>query len=353
VTSYTILAEKDVTLDDNNDVYDGSVGAPASNGKISIDKNGSVASPGTFVQAKTISVTNPANVPIRYTTPATATMPTVLLNTTSPSGSNLTVTSTTTSPVTGNFKDVTVNNNVTVTLDGTVFRNIRIKGGATVTFSASTVYVNNLDMDDNSSLAFSSNATSIEVRASGNITIGKSCTVNGAGKGLTLHLADPAGISARSFDIADNGTSLTANIIMPKGKLFAKGGSGVTTMKGRFTAERVQGGLNVQWYGSNCGSSTARLTMAQAGQAPEAASAAGIKVYPNPTTGEFTVEFEDVAKAAVVRVLDIQGRVIEQRSLTLSQMPATRFNLNEQSAGVYLIEVMQEGQQKWTRLVKR
>lgn len=351
LASYTLLADKEVKLDDNNDVFNGSVGATASNGKVSVDKYGSVASPGAFVQAANITVNGLANVPITYTGAAPVSMPAAMLNMSSTAGlSNLTINSN--GSVSGNYKDVTVNNGVSVTLSGTVFHNIKIKNGASVTFTTGSGAINigSLDMDDNSTLSFSNDT---KVLATGNVTIGKNCSVNATSNAVEFHVADPNNPNAgKNFTINDGGTSVNANIIMPSGLLDVKGGNVTTTMTGQFVADKIHSGKNVQWNGSNCsGSSSARMVNAQPAQAPGATKESNILVYPNPTTGEFTVRFEDVTKSATVRVLDIQGRVMEQRNVEPSQIPAANFNLSGKSAGVYLIEVLQDGQHNWSRLV--
>jgi hypothetical protein len=303
------------------------------------------------VQAVNITINSLANVPITYTGAAPVAMPAAMPNMTSTAGlSNLTINSN--GNVSGNYKDVTVNNGVSVTLSGTTFRNIRIKNGASVTFTTAsgTVNIGSLDMDDNSTLSFSNNTN---VLATSNITIGKNCSVNAGGMTVAFHVVDPNNPNAgKNFSVNDDGTSLTASIIMPSGLLNVKGGNNTTTMTGRFIADKIHAGKNVNWNGSNCaGSPLVRMNNTQPAQAAITAKGSKILVYPNPTTGEFTVQFEDMTRSATVRIMDIQGRVMEQRNVEPSQMPSANFNLSGKSAGIYLIEVLQDGQHQWSRLV--
>lgn len=71
-----------------------------------------------------------------------------------------------------------------------------------------------------------------------------------------------------------------------------------------------------------------------------------IKVYPNPTSNVFYV---DVPETAVVRLLDIQGRVLETQNVDRS----AQFNLGNSPTGMYFIEVNYAGERFRTRIVRQ
>ncbi|TDH20628.1 T9SS type A sorting domain-containing protein, partial [Segetibacter sp. 3557_3] len=69
-----------------------------------------------------------------------------------------------------------------------------------------------------------------------------------------------------------------------------------------------------------------------------------LKVYPNPTNGDFTVQVYDLkAPQATVQILNNNGTVIEQKSVGLTGKTASlmvRFNLRSQPAGMYLVKLI-------------
>ena len=69
-------------------------------------------------------------------------------------------------------------------------------------------------------------------------------------------------------------------------------------------------------------------------------------IYPNPSKGLFFVTFKDTsALEQTVRVLTLQGQVLQTRVVTASTEPVT-LDVNEQAAGVYLVQVVsKEGSQ--------
>ena len=76
--------------------------------------------------------------------------------------------------------------------------------------------------------------------------------------------------------------------------------------------------------------------------------ASGVSVYPNPTNGEFTVEFaENVVKTIVV--MDVTGRVVLSNNNVTG---ATHFNLNSFANGVYYVKVVSSNSSKVVKIVK-
>jgi hypothetical protein len=79
-------------------------------------------------------------------------------------------------------------------------------------------------------------------------------------------------------------------------------------------------------------------------------SSMSVKVYPNPTTNQFSVQVNTTAtEEAVVRLLDVQGRFIKSVKVAANQTISLG---SELKAGAYLLEVRQGKEVKTTRVVK-
>lgn len=78
-------------------------------------------------------------------------------------------------------------------------------------------------------------------------------------------------------------------------------------------------------------------------------TASGVKVWPNPTKGEFNVEFlNDDAKT--IEVLDLTGRLIQSNSVSNKKM---NVNLNNLSNGVYYIKIQTKASIEVVKVVKQ
>jgi subtilisin-like proprotein convertase family protein len=74
-------------------------------------------------------------------------------------------------------------------------------------------------------------------------------------------------------------------------------------------------------------------------------------VYPNPSKGSFMVKSDKISsESAQIQVYDIQGRLIYDRQHTASGMLDTNVELNNASAGVYLLSVS-DGQNREVRRI--
>jgi hypothetical protein len=66
----------------------------------------------------------------------------------------------------------------------------------------------------------------------------------------------------------------------------------------------------------------------------------GVKLYPNPTTGIFTLEFSD-DQSREVEIVDIVGKVIVSSAKVERR---TQFNLSDAASGIYFVNIKQNGQ---------
>lgn len=348
---YVLVAKKDIHLHENSTV-NGNVGVTGVNGKVHVEKNSSVAAPG-FVMAAKIDIKKDAVVDNPIYTVANPTLPAMQYpgNASTANLPNYVVTSSGTNN--NNYKDLTVNEGLAVTLGGNLYKKIKIKKNAVVTFSQPDVTLEGIDIDENVTLLFSGNTN---LRVKDRVKLHKAVTVNPApSKKLVFYVDDPltSNDNDEKFDVDGEGTSFTGSVLMPSGKIRVHGGGAnpSTTMRGFFYAEKIQSdGKNVVWIG-DCGASSLRQINNSAVNNSAAGPAYGTMIYPNPTKGEFNLQFENVAESAEVRITDLQGRVIETRTISTEQMPSASFNLSGKSAGVYLIEIRQGELQKRTKLI--
>ena len=78
-----------------------------------------------------------------------------------------------------------------------------------------------------------------------------------------------------------------------------------------------------------------------------------VKIYPNPTSGSFTMEFTGLAETtpAYVEIYSIMGNKIISR--TFSGTNSEVFNLSEKPAGLYFVKIASEGFSRTLKVVKQ
>ncbi len=84
----------------------------------------------------------------------------------------------------------------------------------------------------------------------------------------------------------------------------------------------------------------------------EIAQAPAFSIYPNPTSGEFIVEFEDGAGHGTLRILDATGRSV--RELAIENEETLSVDLAAVPIGLYMTEFVSRSGSRWTqRLVRQ
>ncbi len=73
-------------------------------------------------------------------------------------------------------------------------------------------------------------------------------------------------------------------------------------------------------------------------------------VYPNPTSGNFTVELTTDWCEATVEVFDAQGRIVQTQQNVCNQ---TIFDLREFSKGIYLVRITKNGNAQNIKILKQ
>ena len=81
----------------------------------------------------------------------------------------------------------------------------------------------------------------------------------------------------------------------------------------------------------------------------------GINIYPNPSGGIFNVKFNNVWKGNIdIKVLDIFGRNQHQNILDNSSGNEThKINLSNNSNGLYILELNQDGKRVVKKIIKK
>ncbi|PCJ29382.1 MAG: hypothetical protein COA99_19520 [Moraxellaceae bacterium] len=73
-------------------------------------------------------------------------------------------------------------------------------------------------------------------------------------------------------------------------------------------------------------------------------------VYPNPTTGSFSIKFESTQQSTVIKLTDLAGREVQSKTYYNSQL----LNLNiEESTGVYLLIIESDDKRAVIQIVKK
>ncbi len=75
----------------------------------------------------------------------------------------------------------------------------------------------------------------------------------------------------------------------------------------------------------------------------------GVRIYPNPTAGDFNVEF-NTAVERTVEVVDVTGRVIVSK---VSSEQVVDVNLNNLSNGIYYVKIQSDNSVKVVKIVKQ
>jgi hypothetical protein len=158
--------------------------------------------------------------------------------------------------------------------------------------------------------------------------------------------------------VPSNATNLLWNV--PAGATLVSG-QGTTSITVSYPGTTIDGNVIVQSL-NNCSLSGARISRVKLGAC--ASGVAGntftkvvsgtenwkVNVYPNPTTTSFNMQVTAAdSKKLLVRILDIQGRVIKTFTTAASQ---TNHFGNELKSGVYMVEVTKGLEKKVVRVVK-
>nr|WP_294988984.1 LamG-like jellyroll fold domain-containing protein [uncultured Sediminibacterium sp.] len=408
VSSYTILATKEVKLGQYDKVESGSVGVMSSRGEAEFEKYSSVTGAGSFVKAPRIDTDKGVTINSKIYGVASVTLPTMQYNVSNTRYlQDKTINSNVTATVSGNYDEVTLKKGSNVTLTGTVFGKIKLEEGASVRFTSTTIDVAEIQIEKgpkNGGYSYIRFAPNTSIRVSKKVTIGSDVIVNPEAYQVTFYMADNRR-DEEKFHVKGDDTRITANIILPDGKLKVTGGNygddkcdhrphsanscrhrghghhdcdhrghgdkdcrDDVYMTGLFIAEEVESeGKNVIWNSFSCGAGSApvdavvssnnkaTVTEESSSLKLQAASKSEeelkVVVMPNPTRTFFTIKLESKYDAPVtMRMVDASGRVVESRTQIGSN--STIQVGHNYNAGNYFAEFVQGNRRKTIQLIK-
>ncbi|MET3886003.1 HYR domain-containing protein [Niastella sp. OAS944] len=363
-SNYTILGLQTVNLFANNTVQNGSVGANASNGTITIGNTTSVAASGAFVKAQTLTISASANVPVRINAPAGASIPMMQFNTTNTNAlGNVSIANNTNGTVNGNFRNLTIGTNCNVTLTGTIFRLIAVGAGSTIRFTQPVINIGGINLTQGTAsspttVAFSQATV---VKSNADINVAPLCTINPDNYKVVFYIGVSSGNSSPDFNVTAGGNvTVNASIYVPNGDISVGGSTTNNSfMNGKFIASLVRStGQRVIWNSFDCG--TANLITRTS--VPNVSSATIIPIIepdvayftatvtPVPTENFFTLKIKSNSDETIqVKIFDIVGRQIEQ----LHGSPAQSYRFgNGYMQGSYIVEIHQGNKVKVMQVVK-
>ncbi|MFN7013021.1 MAG: HYR domain-containing protein [Bacteroidia bacterium] len=408
VSSYTILATKEVKLGQYDKVESGSVGVMSSRGEAEFEKYSSVTGAGSFVKAPRIDTDKGVTINSKIYGVASVTLPTMQYNVSNTRYlQDKTINSNVTATVSGNYDEVTLKKGSNVTLTGTVFGKIKLEEGASVRFTSTTIDVAEIQIEKgpkNGGYSYIRFAPNTSIRVSKKVTIGSDVIVNPEAYQVTFYMADNRR-DEEKFHVKGDDTRITANIILPDGKLKVTGGNygddkcdhrphsanscrhrghghhdcdhrghgdkdcrDDVYMTGLFIAEEVESeGKNVIWNSFSCGAGSAPVdaVVSSNNKATVTEEASSLKlqaaskseeelkvvVMPNPTRTFFTIKLESKYDAPVtMRMVDASGRVVESRTQIGSN--STIQVGHNYNAGNYFAEFVQGNRRKTIQLIK-
>lgn len=351
-TPYIIYAAKEVKFGEDNYI-NGDVGVTDAKGKAEF-KKGDVLDP-YYVRAKNIKVYTPSAVNNLVTSPATGgPNPPFMPYIASPLSGKYEAT--TSGPVpAGDFKELTIKKGVSAMVAGTNYGKVKVEEGASITFTASDINLEELKVEKGNSPVTTNVyfSTCASVRVRNKVDIDADARVNVGGPKVNVYVGDGMSDDVK-FYVKGEDTYVTVNIMIPKGKLKVSGGYEMCIMTGWFIVEKLESeGKNITWNKYGCvpfapaRSSIVSITPGSKGQL-------NLNAYPNPSGGLFTVKLNTTSKTSLL-VINANGRIIERRVIPAGAANQTiPFNLGRQAPGIYTIRIVtSEGVQTSKIIIQR
>lgn len=355
--SYTLLAYKSIDLASNNDVLSGALGVMNYGGYINMDWAGSVPSSG-FVKASVLNISWWSTVSHKYWSQASGiSLPTMMTPNTTNANTLSSYTKTSNGTVSNNYKTLTINSYLNVTVKGNAYHRIKIKNNATVTFTAADISLDSLDVDDNATLIFNQNTI---LRVSKSVILDNGITLNTSAQKVTFYMSDATSDVAKFF--VGNNCNITANVFMPKGNIQVNDASNNdcwktthnchghnhnncqndntgTFMIGYYIAERITAGNNVTWDNYTCVDIPVAKGANNNGTVFTTNVIDDVTVFPNPNNGNFRIAMPKMENDAQINIYDITGKVILTKEVSKTDAQIIDVSLANVSKGMYLVEV--------------
>ncbi|MEZ5196600.1 MAG: T9SS type A sorting domain-containing protein [Bacteroidales bacterium] len=76
-----------------------------------------------------------------------------------------------------------------------------------------------------------------------------------------------------------------------------------------------------------------------------------ISIYPNPTTGFITVEFDEPMGASEITVVNTLNKIVYTRSLTTTAQKKINIDLSGEAKGIYFIKLKTETKEERRKVI--
>ncbi|RIA08897.1 putative secreted protein (Por secretion system target) [Flavobacteriaceae bacterium MAR_2010_72] len=333
ISSYTILAKNEVFLHGSNIVQTGGVGATEPNtGTIKLHQASTIVgfgkaplfnlNQGSQINGGTINQpANPVIPPFQFNTVSNASSPNVVVTT-------------------------------NTTLSGAIYGTVEVRDGATVTFSQSNIYINNLKTFQGAKIEFTGCAN---VYLNEKFMLAQNGVINSGGENVVFYVNEDVQI--------EKGSNVKARMHLNGHELLAKGEAGnknkapePTYMTGLFIANRVHGSINVVWNADDvCSPCPIEVPASSSAARPEPSIDSleefAVASWPNPSKANFSLKVKtlDRTNRIQIQVYDMSNKLVHTKQFNPDD--EYRFG-NELEAGVYMVKISQGGKVKTVRLVK-
>lgn len=268
----------------------------------------------------------------------------------------------------GNWNDVTVKSGVIATITGNNFGRITIERGANVTFTAATINLEELKVENGKNqLSFTIvNFTGeTAVKVNDKVTVEAYTRVNVGGPQVTFYVGDNRG-GDENFLVKGEDNQVTANIMVPNGKLKVEGGSFTawpTVLTGWYVIEKLDASCKFVYWNQTFSEQAELNSFAERnidelqkknsvyGEVVSQAVEFRVKVYPNPSSSYFLIQVESKnTEPVTIRILDMNGKLM---SLQTKQLIAGNITVGaDLPKGIYIAEIKQGKNIKAVKLVK-
>ena len=324
LSSYTILGTDEVHLHGGNLVASGGVGVTKPGKKAKFHKGTTV---NTFAKASIVEITGGSTVASVILAPAGVTLPVFHEN---PYNSN---------------NSITVNANAVVTLTDCVFDTLVISKNATVTFTCSNIFINELILKEGVTIHFSGSAN---LFINKKVKVEKNSNFNPAAEFVTMYAKD-------KVEVKEN-VSFNGNIYSKK-DIHAHAKKGKTTwMNGLFIGKKIHGNNQVIWNnGSNCDPADVVIPNVREDYTVNAADQDEYdqvilpkivsQAYPNPFTNRTIIEFVLPEEGrTVIEIINLDGDMVHRSELGVlegSYKHTYDFVANDKlSGGIYIYRII-------------
>ncbi|MGC1631628.1 MAG: T9SS type A sorting domain-containing protein, partial [Gelidibacter sp.] len=326
-TNYTIIAFDEVHLHGDNIVQTGGVGVIRNKKKIKLHKDSHITE---FAKASQIDVNGGSSIGTRIHSPADPIIPSFIKN----------VHSNNSSP------DATINSGQTVTLTGNVYDRVDVKGGATVIFTQSNVYINELKTSKHATIKFSG-CTNVIIKKE--LKLDDHGLVNPEGHKVIFYVDNDVDIN--------KGSIIIASIYAYNDEIKVDGNSSnPVSMRGLFIAKKVHAHEDVLWNKDSSGSPCPIVApTVQASVTPEIGNKSieliSLQAWPNPSDTVFNLRLitENQSDIVSIAVFDMNNKLVHTN--TFQPEAVYQFG-NELQSGVYIVKVTQAGSNAYTRVIK-